>query len=237
MREFFQQKNDLDNPFFVADVVANNDPTNNYRVKVRIPEIHGSGIKDEQLPWAAKLGSSFLGINGSYFDHSVPEIGTKVLILAIGNDLNSLVYLGSLYKNTDSTPSGGGYTGSFGIYTAKGEFIGVDKISRTLQLIYEGHINIDRILDATINVKDFITVTCTNATVNATNTTVNSDSSTINASTMTINAETTINGTTTINGDVTINGNESVIGIAHAINYDAHTHTGNLGAPTSPPDQ
>lgn len=230
MREFFQQKNDLDNPFFVADVVANNDPTNNYRIKVRIPEIHGSSIKDEQLPWAAKLGSSFLGINGSYFDHSVPEIGTKVLILAIGNDLNSLVYLGSLYKKTDSTPPGEAYGGSFGIYTAKGEFIGVDKISRTLQLIYEGHINIDRILDATINVKDFINVTCQSATVNATDVTVN-------ASNATINATTTINGNTTINGDLTVNGNESVSGTAHAANYDAHTHTGNLGAPTSPPDQ
>lgn len=237
MRSFLQQDNQLINPFFIGTVEDNKDPTNNYRVKVRIKNIHHENITTEQLPWAAKLGSSFLGINGSYFDHSLPEIGTMVIILAIGNDLNSLVYLGSIYKNTDATPSGEAYGGSFGIYTANGEFVGIDKITRTLQLIYEGHINIDRILDATINIKDFIKITCQSATVNATTTTVNSNDSTINASTMTINATTTINGDTTINGNVNINGNESVSGAAHAANYDAHTHTGNLGNPTSPPDQ
>lgn len=223
MRSFLQQDNHLINPFFIGTVEDNKDPENNYRIKVRIEHIHHENITTAQLPWAAKLGSSFLGINGSYFDHSLPEIGTKVIILAVGNDLNSLVYLGAIYKKTDSTPSGEAYDGSFGIYTAQGEFVGIDKITRTLQLIYEGHINIDRILDATINVKDFINITCQSATINATNATVN--------------ATTTINGDTTINGQVTINGDTTISGTMHSANYDAHTHTGNLGNPTSPPDQ
>ena len=159
MRGFFQQKDTLDNPYFVADVINNQDPTGNYRIKVRIPQIHDD-IKDENLPWAAKLGPSFLGLNGSYTNHSVPEIGTKVLILAVGNNLNSIIYLGILCKNENQGASGEAYAGTFGIYTASGEFIGVNKITKTLQLIYEGHINIDNILDAQIKVSDKISVTC-----------------------------------------------------------------------------
>lgn len=159
MRGFFQQKDTLDNPYFIADVISNNDPTGNYRIKVRIPQIHDD-IKDENLPWAAKLGPSFLGLNGSYTNHSVPEIGTKVLILAVGNNLNSLIYLGILCRNENQGASGEAYAGTFGIYTASGEFIGVNKITKTLQLIYEGHINIDKILDGKINISDKLDVTC-----------------------------------------------------------------------------
>jgi phage baseplate assembly protein V len=205
MKSFFQRKNELDNPFFVADVVSNNDPTGNYRIKVRIPEIHHDIIADEQLPWAAKLGSSFLGVNGSYNSHSVPEVGSKVLILSIGNDLNSLVYIGILCKKQDSTPSGDGYGGTFGIYTASGEFIGVDKITKTLQLIYEGHINVEKIIDAEIKVSDKISVIC---------------------------PKITITGDVDIKGNVNINGKNHVTGQitsdtevqAKSVTLTGHTH-------------
>lgn len=87
---------------------------------------------------------------------------------------------------------------------------------------------------------------------------------TIKASLVKIDSETIINGNTTINGDTTINGNTMINGslgvisnegssisgnleisggltatndiIAGNISLEQHTHTGNLGNPTSPPN-
>ncbi|MBR2245922.1 MAG: hypothetical protein IJ880_02650, partial [Bacilli bacterium] len=109
MKSFVQTDSHFENPFFIGTVEDNKDPTNNYRVKVRINILHPDNITTDQLPWAAKVDSSFMGIDSSSILHSVPEVGSKVLVLAIGNDPNSLVYLGCLYKNTDSTPSGNDY--------------------------------------------------------------------------------------------------------------------------------
>lgn len=160
MRDFFQQNDTLTNPFFVGRVEDNNDPTGNYRVKVRIPQIHHDNIKTENLPWAAKLGQSFLGLGGSGSNHCIPEIGSEVLLIAVGNNLNSLIYIGILCHNESVTPSGGAYGGTYGIYMANGQFLGVDKITQTLKLIYQGHIDIDKILDGKINISDKLDVTC-----------------------------------------------------------------------------
>lgn len=160
MRDFFQQDDTLTNPFFVAKVEDNNDPTGNYRVKVRIPQVHHTNISTANLPWAAKLGTSFLGSGGSGSNHCIPEVGSEVLVIAVGNNLNSLIYIGILCHKESVTPSGGAYGGSYGIYMANGQFLGVDKITQTLQMIYEGHINVDKILDGKINISDKLEVTC-----------------------------------------------------------------------------
>ena len=165
MRDFFQQDDTLINPFFVAKVEDNNDPTGNYRVKVRIPQIHNRNITTANLPWAAKLAPSFLGGGGSGSNHCVPEVGSEVLVIAVGNNLNSLIYLGILCHKESVTPSGEAYGGSYGIYMAGGQFIGVDKVTQTLQMIYQGHINIDQILDGKITISDKLEVTCPNVKI------------------------------------------------------------------------
>lgn len=162
MRDFFQQDDTLTNPFFIAKVEDNNDPTGNYRVKVRIPQVHNGNIATANLPWAAKLAPSFLGGGGSGSNHCVPEVGSEVLVIAVGNNLNSLIYLGILCHKESVTPSGEAYGGSYGIYMAGGQFIGVDKVTQTLQMIYQGHINIDQILDGKITISDKLEVTCPN---------------------------------------------------------------------------
>ena len=97
------------NPFSVATVVDNNDPENSYRVKVRVDIIH-ENIPDDQLPWAARVGPTFMGFGDADIDHAVPEVGTKVLTLFVANDPNSILYLGCLYKNNSATPSGDKYS-------------------------------------------------------------------------------------------------------------------------------
>lgn len=221
MRDFFQQDDTLMNPFFVAKVEDNNDPTGNYRIKVRIPQVHHNNISTANLPWAAKLAPSFLGGGGSGSNHCIPEVGSEVLVIAVGNNLNSLIYLGILCHKESVTPSGEAYGGSYGIYMASGQFIGVDKVTQTLKMIYQGHINIDQILDGKITISDKLDVTC--PTMN-------------------------IKGNINIEGNVNIKGEETVTGIitsntevkAKSVTLTGHTHQytapehGAGSAPTSP---
>lgn len=157
-------KNIFTNPFNVATVIDNSDPINSYRVRVRIDLIHDN-IPDKDLPWAARVGPGFMGFGNADIDHAIPEVGTKVLTLFIANDPNSILYLGTLYKNNSATPSGGDYLGSYGIYTQNGEFIGVDKINKTLKMIYEGKIDISKITQATISINGPVTINANSATI------------------------------------------------------------------------
>lgn len=142
MKDATINTNIFTNPFNVATVVSNNDPENAYRVKVRIDVIHDN-ILDEQLPWAARVGPTFLGFGSSDIDHAIPEVGTKVLTIFVGNDPNSILYLGCLYAKNQNAPSGDKYLNSYGIYTRNGEFVGVEKISGLFHMIWNGDLKFD----------------------------------------------------------------------------------------------
>lgn len=159
MKPFFETDNHFENPFFIGTVEDNDDPTKNYRVKVRIDILHPNTISTEQLPWAAKLDSSFMGMDGSTALHSVPEVGSKVLVLAVENNINSLLYLGCLYKNSGSTPGNGDYLNTYGIYNKNGEYIKVDKIQKLLELVWAGKININKITEMNITVNGNVNLT------------------------------------------------------------------------------
>ena len=178
MQSNFTIDDHFENPFFIGTVEDNNDPTFNYRVKVRIDLMHPDTISTDQLPWAAKVDSSFMGMDSSSLSHSIPEVGSKVLVLAVGSNINSLVYLGCLYKKTDITPSGDDYLNCYGIYDKDGNYIKLDKIQK---LIWEGKINIDKITEMNITVNGNV-----NLTASALNAEI-SGAATIKASTTTIN--------------------------------------------------
>lgn len=166
MKPFFETDNHFENPFFIATVVDNNDPTFNYRVKVRINILHDSIRDDKELPWAAKLDSSFMGMDGSTSLHSVPEVGSKVLVLAVENNINSLLYLGCLYKKSDSTPNGDDYLNTYGIYNKDGEYIKLDKIQKLLELVWSGKININKIQEMNITVNGNVNLTAPTTNIN-----------------------------------------------------------------------
>jgi len=191
MYQLGKNNENFENPFFIGTVEDNNDPTLNYRVKVRIDQIHPNNITTEQLPWAAKVDTSFMGMGSSAEIHAIPEVGSQVLVLAIGNDINSLVYLGCLYKN-DNTPAGEDYTNNYGIYTRNGEFIGVEKIKGVFHMIWNG--------DLTLDVQGKIKIG-SNAIQKA------------------------------VLGDDLERVLQNIIGV-----FNSHTHTGNLGIPTTPPE-
>ena len=238
MKAFFQIDDELTNPLFVATVEDNNDPTFNYRVKVRIPKIHTENITTEQLPWAARLSNSFMGMGDEQdLNHAIPEVGTQVLVLAIGSNLNSLVYLGNLYKKTAQTPTDDKYLNTYGIYRKDGQFIGIDKIKKLFQMLFDGDIEVDKVHNITINATNNITVNCNQAdiTTNGTaNVTANGNLN-VTAPTSTFNGNIECTGTIHATGD--INSDAEVGAMSGAVNLSTHTHTGNntaCGGPGSP---
>lgn len=229
MKPFFKTDNHFENPFFIGTVEDNNDPTFNYRVKVRINLLHPDNLTTEQLPWAAKVDSSFMGMDSSSVSHSVPEVGSKVLVLAVGNNINSLIYLGCLYKKTDSTPSGNDYLNCYGIYDKNGNYIKLDKIQKLLELIWEGTININKIKEMNITVNGNV-----NLTANSTN---------ITAPTNNIKGNVNIDGTLDVTGATTMKSTLDVTGLVTgqadvkagggSVGLLTHTHPGVFPGPSS----
>lgn len=225
MKTKFKSDAQLRNPFFIGTVEDNNDPTFNYRIKVRIPDLHPATITTQQLPWAARVDTAFMGMsdNGD-LDHKIPEVGSKVLILAIGNDINSLLYLGCLYKKTNITPTSESYLNTYGVYRANGQFIGVDKIQKLFQLLFDGDIIIDKIIRMTVKVSNSINIECQTANIKA------------------VNSVTIDTPNTTMTGNLHVNGNvvsdAEVSAKSGAVNLSSHTHLYNPGpggpTPTQP---
>ena len=220
MRNFFTNKNTFQNPLFIGTVEDNNDPTQNYRVKVRINKLHNELITTEQLPWAARVDTAFMGMSDTAdLNHKIPEVGSKVLLLAVGDDVNSLLYLGSLYKKTPQTPAAEDYLNTYGIYRPNGQFIGIDKIKKLFQMLFDGDINIDLIKEMTINVSNSVKITCQNANIKATQVTIDAP-------------------TTDMTGNLNVKGNiksmQEVSAMGGAVNLSTHTHiyTPRPGGPT-----
>lgn len=160
------------NPLFIAEVKDNKDPDYNCRVKVKIEGLHDK-ISDSDLPWAARLDSSFLGIKDeSPIRHCIPEVKSKVLVLCVGNDPNSLVYLGVLHKKIDnvSPEEDDPYLKTWGIYGKKKQFIGLDKVQKAFELLLNGDLDIvvDYAQNITIRAKEAIKVECKTAEIKVT---------------------------------------------------------------------
>ena len=224
MKPFFKTDEHFENPFFIGEVVDNKDPTFNYRVKVRLEHLHDT-IDDKNLPWAAKVDSSFMGMDSSSISHSIPEVGSKVLVLAVGDNINSLIYLGCLYKKTDSTPSGDDYTNCYGIYDKNGNYIKLDKVQKLLELVWAGKINIDKITEMKITVNGNVNVEASGGA------TLKASSTTITASDNTINGNVTISGTLDVSGQIT--GKADIRAGNGSVGMLTHTHSGVFPGPSS----
>lgn len=211
MTPFFPADDHFENPFFIGTVEDNNDPTGNYRVRVRIAGMHDT-IDNNHLPWAGKLDSSFMGMDGSTSLHAVPEKGSKVLLIAVGDNINSLLYLGCLYKKSSSTPSGDDYLNSYGIFDQNGNFIKINKVQKLLNLVWAGKIDISKIEEMTITV---------NGNVNLTAPTTN------------IKSNVKIEGTLDVTG--MIKSDDDVRAQAGSIGLVTHTHPGIFPGPASTP--
>ena len=139
-------------------------------------------------------------------------------MLAIGNDPNSLVYLGVLYKKTPQTPADNKYLDTYGVYRKDGQFLGIDKIARIFKMLFDGDIEVDKVHNIKINVTDAVTVICNQANITsdgATNVTANGN--------LTVTAPTsTFNGNIQCTGNIVANG--EVGAMSGAVQLSTHIH-------------
>jgi hypothetical protein len=77
--------NNLLGTIWIGEVIDNNDPNFEGRLKVRVFGKYDN-IKDENLPWAYHFSSINGGSNGGYGELSVPKIGNMVQVTFMNGD-------------------------------------------------------------------------------------------------------------------------------------------------------
>ena len=224
-------------PGMYRGVVVNNDDKefNRGRCKVYIPGIYPERFKEDDgalLPWAEPCQPLFCGGGGDMHNNGTfqcPDKDSTVWLFFENNDIQRPVMFG---QTTDCE-------GKFDTDICKmyweGMYVEFDKSTHT---ITASATNITAIAEKELNgYCETATLTSSVANVTATSAyTLTSPAITFNGD-LTVNGNVHVTGTTTIDSDVTMNAtetvaNDSTIG---GKSFLAHMHTGNAGAPTSPP--
>lgn len=135
-------KEDLASTHFIATVVDNDDPQKLARVKIRIPELHGTSqdITDDLLPWAAQLKPAILGGGTGLSFNSIPRIGTEVVILHMRGDLSQPAYAFELTsKSTESSKLLEDYPNSYSFEDSDGNYYHVNMEQDKLDILFNGN--------------------------------------------------------------------------------------------------
>jgi len=185
------------------------------------------------------------------FDHCVPEVGTKVLVLAIQNDVNSLIYLGALYKKTDYTPTDESkYLKTYGVYSNEEQFIGIDCTNdkdSEIKIHFIGNVDVDKVKNISVKAKeDIIVTTEKNITIKTTgeaNIVILNEKGTVEVNCKNLKAKASESATIDA-PNIELKGNVHITGLltvdedvmANTTSLKTHVHTSSApGDPTSPP--
>ena len=105
-REFNFHK--LGEQWFLGDVEVNEDPEKLGRVRVRVPEVHGTRVSKDLLPWATPLRALYRGglkQNGYY---SRPDVDSRVVVSFHRGSIYSPLYFAeprSMSELSDGDPN------------------------------------------------------------------------------------------------------------------------------------
>jgi len=200
--------------YHIGTVTANADPEKRGRVQVETPTMTGLGIS---VPWASIVHPVKLGGSPTLSDFSVPEIGTKVLLIFPNSNPYTPLILGVMQdSSTHQSAFDTNYPNRYGKLDPNGLSVITDKTAKTVTVDHVSGTHIDIDANGNVTVTTPGTLTATVAGV-----------STITTPTLTLNGELRVNGGVSVQNDVVTD---------KGISYNNHTHTGNLGSPTSPPN-
>lgn len=127
------RRHEIGESIHLGTVTANDDPLRLSRVRVRVPEIHGTLSRDSQLPWATPLRPANVGGSdtGSY---STPEVGSRVLItFHQGSVYSPLYHSAPLSMSEHWTETDTNYPNRYGFRDSTGTRIVIDKESNTVE--------------------------------------------------------------------------------------------------------
>lgn len=162
-------------------------------------------------------------------DYAMPDLGEDVVCIFLSSGLEEGFILGSVYAGEITPKESSGDVRS--VIFSDNTKISYNRATHELKVTING----TSIKATQENVE---VVTPNNANVTAANIVANASSkASVKAPAVSIEGEVTINGNVSIQGEVTtsstITASGDVIGAGKSLS--THTHTGNMGSPTSPP--
>lgn len=141
---------------FRMQVIDNNDPLRNQRVKARHPELH-AGVPDSDLPWITREGGGFRNV-------SIPSVGDQIIVIATDESDDNMVYVGNpnFSNNQMSEILNQNYPHVYGHIDEANNLIMVNTSTNTMTIAHNsgttitidgsGNITMSSANDATINV-------------------------------------------------------------------------------------
>lgn len=141
--------------YYEGTVIDNNDPKKLHRVKIRIPEIHGTSdqIPDSHLPWAIHFRPTFLGGGTDLSLSSIPRVGSKVTVQHLRGDIYQPVYMFELADNSNRLSQGEqNYPNSYVLRDSDSNYWHVDLVENKLDIKFNGNKFIEITSDRTTTV-------------------------------------------------------------------------------------
>lgn len=225
----------LNGKYFIGKVVDNDDPEREGRCRV---EVFGmfNGLAVDELPWASPGGRKiFAGGDGGFSDISIPKNNSFVQVRFVEGDLLNPEYVAIQNINpVVQSEIEGSYLNSHVLAYDNDEELKIFYTPAKGVEIYlkRSHITINPDSSITIEHADSQSI------IELSGPTINlvSDQSVNVTSRQTVNVTTQQCVVDALNIQLGANAAEAVIkGNTFQALFNAHIHTGNLGAPTSPP--
>jgi len=197
-------------------VVANNDPKKLERVRIRIPEIH-DGVEDNKLPWAIPFSQP----EGHF---SVPRLNSKIYVeFQQGNPAFPVYFGRAVDKNSLYSVADTNYPHRQGWIDEKGSYFYTDGTDGDLKLhVHNG---------TEITVDNAGKITITGAASLVADITGDADIKTSGYTKIEATGKVTLLGSLIELGTTL----KKLVTETFLTAFDSHTHTGNMGSPTSPP--
>lgn len=224
---------------YIGIVVDNVDPSNYGRVKIRIPEVHGTidDISDADLPYAIRIDPVGFGSSSEVSSYSVPVIGSEVMVRFYNNDIYSPMYYGRPYNSNSITGQG---NGKYIFKDPHGNSINIDYENKTADIDFDASFTINITGNVTMNVTGSV-----NSTIGGNSTSIiegnmtstvggnlscastgsieaQASSATITAPAISLVGNTSIDGTLSVTQALTA---LSVVETATSVGLSTHTHS------------
>jgi len=130
-------KEDFVGKYFVAKVMANDDPSKLGRIRISIPNVIDDGEhKTGEFPWAIPFGLSHQGPD--YGSFGPPDVGSFVYVEFQQGDIHYPVYHGGA-KNPSTGPSSvsnTNYPNRYGFKDSVGNWFFVDKMTKDMEIVH-----------------------------------------------------------------------------------------------------
>lgn len=147
----------ITNDYYIGVVVEPDDPDKNFRVQVRVQEIHGdtSATPDEDLPWAQIMYPIDHGGIKNQGRRVIPQKDTRVVVLFHKSDPYSPIIVGKLTSKEDRHDGEGyvkgDYVRAYGTQDVEGNGFYVDPVENILKALFQGETTIDNNGNVTLN--------------------------------------------------------------------------------------